>query len=188
MISDQDIGFIKAQLKMPVVLCGMMGTGKSHVGRELAKVLGLEFKDSDSLVEERAGRSIADIFESYGEKKFRESEQKVILQLLEQPPQVISTGGGAVMTPGVMEAINQKSISVWLKTDIPHILERVSGGEKRPLLKEKDPEKVLADLMEKRVPYYARADIHIETTQGDVRKTLSSLTRALSAFLKKDNV
>ena len=145
----------------PVVMIGMMGVGKTKVGRDLAAALNLPFYDSDDEIEQAAGMSIPDIFEKYGEAHFREGEHRVIKRLLEGDACVISTGGGAVMTPDTADLIWNNAISIWIDTDIDDILQRISHNiEKRPLLTQGDPKTILQELLVKRKPVYQKANIH----------------------------
>lgn len=154
------------KLPKPVVLVGLMGAGKSTVGRRLASALGLNFIDSDNEIVEAAGCSIADIFEAYGEAIFRDLEQRVLLRLISSAPCVIATGGGAFVNPMIRNAIKEKAISVWLKADLDVLLERVSRRDTRPLLKTGDKSAILGRLMEERYPIYGEADITIESNAG----------------------
>jgi len=153
-------------LKRPVVLVGLMGAGKTTIGRRLAARLGVSFVDSDAKIEAAAGYSVQQIFDKYGESAFREGERKVILRLLKEPAQVIATGGGAFMDPSIRKAVANHGISVWLKATLPVLLERVSRRNHRPLLKTGDPAEILDRLMSERYPIYAEADIVIESGEG----------------------
>jgi shikimate kinase len=146
-----------------IVLIGLMGCGKSSVGRRLAYALGLPFVDADDEIERAAGKSINDIFADHGEAHFREGERKVIQRLLGGGPQVLATGGGAFMNAETRENIRRAGISVWLRAELPVLMRRVSKRDNRPLLKEKDPEAVMRRLIEVRHPVYAEADIAVES-------------------------
>lgn len=147
-----------------IVLVGLMGAGKSRIGRELAEVLGMRFADADREIEISAGCSVADIFDRYGEQAFRDGERRVILRLLlEEAPLVLATGGGAFMNAEIREVIAKTSISVWLKADLDLLLERTSRTDHRPLLKQGDPREVLERLMTQRYPVYETADITVES-------------------------
>jgi shikimate kinase len=180
---DDRIAGIKSRLHKPVVIVGMMGAGKSHLGRKLAGALGLDFFDSDSLVEQKAGRPVSEIFQDFGEARFRESEKITILEILDHGPCVLATGGGAVADPQTLEAIKSRAISIWLKANIEETLARIGDGHKRPMLQGGDPETILRDLMAKREPFYAQADIVVETMQGSVAASLEKLTKALYSHL-----
>lgn len=153
-------------LSKPIVLVGLMGAGKSTIGRRLAGALGVSFVDADHEIVEAAGCSISDIFESYGEAIFRDLEQRVLLRLVSSEPCVIATGGGAYINPAIREAIQQKATSVWLKADLDVLVERVSRRDTRPLLKTGDKGAILTRLMEERYPIYAQADIVIDSNAG----------------------
>lgn len=146
-----------------IVLVGLMGVGKSSVGRRLANVLGLPFRDADNEVEAAAGRSISEIFAELGEPAFRDGERRVIARLLDEPPHVLATGGGAFVNAETRALINEKAISVWLKADVELLARRVSRKDNRPLVRGKDPVKVLTELAEARYPAYAEAQVHVET-------------------------
>lgn len=160
---------IAADIDRSIVLVGLMGVGKSTVGRRLAKRLGLEFVDSDSAIEEAAGCTISEIFERFGEANFRDGERRVIARLVTGDPRVIATGGGAFMDPETRDLILSRCISVWLDADIPLLVQRVSRRDNRPLLKGKDANAVLSELAARRNPTYAQADIHVrsESTPHD---------------------
>jgi shikimate kinase len=161
-VTPQDAALHAALGRRSIVLIGMMGAGKSSVGRRLAQRLGLSFVDADAEIEAAAGMTIAEIFASYGEPYFRSGEQRVIARLLDGGPQVLATGGGAFMVAETQESIRQGGISVWLKAELPLLLRRVLKRNNRPLL-EKDPEGVMRQLMETRYPIYAKADITVES-------------------------
>ncbi|MCC7304638.1 MAG: shikimate kinase [Alphaproteobacteria bacterium] len=185
---SSEVSSVKDLLDRPVVVIGMMGSGKSRVGRGLADKLGFDFYDSDKVIEEKAGATVSEIFEKYGEAKFRESERKAILELLEKGPCVIASGGGAVMNPGVMEAIRKKAVSVWLKTDVDRLAARLEKAGGRPLLKQGDPVQILTKLLEEREPVYSLADITIETGQDSFNKTMQDVLKGLCGFLKQGKV
>jgi shikimate kinase len=167
-----------------IALVGLMGVGKSSVGRRLANALELPFRDADNEVEAAAGRSISDIFTDLGEPAFREGERRVIARLLDQPPHVLATGGGAFMNPDTRTLIKSKAISVWLKTDLEVLVRRVSRKDSRPLLRGKDPLEALRDQAEARYPAYAEADIIVETGDAAHHVTVDQVIRALSAYLE----
>jgi shikimate kinase len=146
-----------------IVLIGLMGAGKTAVGRRLANRLGLPFIDADTEIEVAAGASISEIFAEHGEAYFRQGERKVIARLLENGPQVLATGGGAYMNPDTRANIKAHGLSVWLKADIKVLMKRVGRRDNRPLLAAGDPEKVMKNLMEERYPIYAEADVTVES-------------------------
>lgn len=168
-----------------ITLVGLMGVGKSSVGRRLANALDLPFKDADVEIEAAAGRSIPDIFAEMGEPAFREGERRVITRLLENPPHVLATGGGAFMNDETRALIKERSISVWLKADLDVLVRRVSRKDSRPLLSGKDPLAVLTELAEKRYPVYAQADIMVETGDTAHHVTVDQVIHALTAFLEE---
>lgn len=166
-------------LHKPVVLVGLMGAGKSTIGRRLAHALGVAFIDSDNEIVEAAGCSVADIFETYGESIFRDLEQRVLCRLLGNEPCVIATGGGAFINPTIREAIKGKATSVWLKAELEILLERVSRRDTRPLLKSGDKSVILSKLMEERYPIYAEADIAIDSNAGLHEMVVAGIIDAL---------
>lgn len=149
--------------KQSIVLVGMMGAGKTTVGRRLAAKLNLPFVDVDAEIEKAAGLKIEDIFTEYGEAQFRTGEQRVIERLLRDAPGVLATGGGAFMNPTTRKAISANAVSVWLSADFETLFSRVKRRDHRPLLKAENPEEILRKLMEERCPVYAQADITIES-------------------------
>jgi shikimate kinase len=168
-----------------IALVGLMGVGKSSVGRRLANALGLPFRDADTEVESAAGRSIPDIFAELGEPAFRDGERKVIQRLLDEPPHVLATGGGAFMDAKTREMIKARAISVWLKTDLEILARRIGRKDTRPLLVGKDPLEVLKGQAEIRYPTYAEADIMVETGDAAHHVTVDQLLRALSAHVEE---
>lgn len=145
-----------------IVLVGLMGAGKTRVGREIANILNMNFIDADREIEIAAGCSIQEIFAIYGEEGFREGERRVIERLLQEGPVVLATGGGAFINEVTRENIKKSSVSVWLKADLDLLVERTGRTNHRPLLQDTDPRRVLRELMEKRDPIYAQADISVE--------------------------
>jgi shikimate kinase len=146
-----------------IVLVGLMGCGKSSVGRRLASRLGLMFVDADEEIERVAAKSIVEIFADHGEAYFRDGERRVIARLLGNGPQVLATGGGAFINPETRQKIRERGISIWLRADLPVLMRRVSKRDTRPLLKTADPEATMRDLMAKRYPVYADADITLDS-------------------------
>jgi len=147
-----------------LVMVGLMGCGKSSVGRRLATRLAMPFVDTDEEIERVAGnKSIVDIFADWGEAEFRNGERRVITRLLGQGPQVLATGGGAFINPDTRANIKAHGISVWLKADLPVLMRRVAKRDTRPLLRTGDPEAVMRKLMDERYPIYAEADIVVES-------------------------
>jgi shikimate kinase len=168
-----------------IALVGLMGVGKSSVGRRLANALSLPFRDADAEVEAAAGRSIADIFNELGEPAFREGERRVIARLLELPPHVLATGGGAFMNEDTRKLIKSKALSVWLKTDLDVLARRVGRKNTRPLIAGRDPMEVLQAQADARYPVYGEADIVVETGDAPHHQTVDQVIRALSAYLEE---
>jgi shikimate kinase len=164
-----------------IVLVGLMGAGKTNIGRRLATRLNLPFFDSDSEIEAAAGETIEEIFRNRGEAVFRDGERRVIARLLEQPTHVLATGGGAFMDPITRAIIVRRGVSVWLRADIDVLLARVSRRSNRPLLKEGNPRAVLTDLIDRRYPIYAEADITIDSGDGPPDLTATRTIAALAA-------
>jgi len=146
-----------------VVLIGMMGAGKSSIGRRLSARLGIPFVDADSEIEKAANMSIAEIFSARGEPYFRAGETRVIARLLESGPQVLATGGGAFMNPDTRAAVRAKGISVWLRAPLEVLTRRIKRRGDRPLLKNSDPVETLRRLIDERYPVYAEADVTVES-------------------------
>ena len=179
---------ITAKLKKPIVIVGLMGAGKTSVGKLLAKRLGLPFMDSDSEIVAAAGCSVIDIFSIYGEAEFRRMEDRVIARLLSDGVQkVISTGEGAFIIPSVRERVKKEAVSIWLKASLPLLVKRTGLKDTRPLLLHRNGEKILADLMDKRYPVYAEADITVETYDEPTFKTTNNTMGALSKYLEGQN-
>lgn len=170
------------EIGRPIVLVGLMGVGKSTVGRRLAKRLGLEFVDSDTEIEQAAGYTISEIFERFGEPSFRDGERRVIARLVEGAPKVIATGGGAFMDPLTRELILDRCIAVWLDADPAVLAERVARRDSRPLLKDKDPLTVLRQLAETRNPVYAEAQIRVRSQPTPHDHTVEQILAALGAW------
>jgi shikimate kinase len=162
-----------------VVLVGLMGAGKSSVGRRLAVALNMPFFDADDEVERAAGRSVQEIFADLGEKAFRDGERRVIARLLEGPPHILATGGGAFMNAETRALIADKATSVWLRADIDILARRVGRKGGRPLLKGRDARAVLHALAEERHPVYAQADLTIDSIEGPHTATVKAVVDAL---------
>ncbi len=163
-----------------IVLVGLMGAGKTSIGRRLAEKLDLPFIDADVEIEKAAGKSIPDIFADHGEAHFRDGERKVIARLLENGKQVLATGGGAFINPETRERIKQHSVSIWLKADLDLLMKRVLKRGGRPLLETGDPEAVMRDLMDKRYPVYAEADITVKSQDVQHNQMVNDVIRALA--------
>jgi shikimate kinase len=166
-----------------VVLVGLMGAGKSCIGRRLAPRLGLPFVDADSEIEAAAGCSIEEIFARHGEAAFRSGERRVIERLLQGEPKVLSTGGGAFMDPRTRAVIRNHGIVVWLRADLELLLKRVSRRNNRPLLKNGDKRSILAGLIEQRHPVYAEADLVIDSLDSPPDQTVERVETALRRYL-----
>jgi shikimate kinase len=164
-----------------IVLVGLMGAGKTKIGRRLAARLSLPFFDSDNEIEAAAGESIPEIFRNRGEAVFRDGERRVIARLLSQPVHVLATGGGAFMDPATRAIIARRGISVWLRAELDVLLARVSRRNNRPLLQEREPRAVLAELIEQRYPVYAEADLTIDSGDGAPDQTVIRAIAALAA-------
>ena len=163
-----------------IVMVGLMGCGKSSVGRRVAHRLQLPFVDADDEIEKRAGQTIEDIFNEHGEAFFRDREKLVIASILEKAPLVLATGGGAFVAPETRGLIKQTSISVWLKADLPVLMRRVLRRDNRPLLKTKDPDAVMQKLIEERYPIYAEADVTVESRDVPHDVIVSDILRVLA--------
>src|ERR1700730_4047470 len=166
-----------------VVLVGMMGAGKSSIGRRLAGRLGIPFADADNEIETAAGMSIPDIFSTYGEPDFRAGETRVIARLLENGPQVLATGGGAFINADTRNAVSAHGISVWLKAEFDVLMRRIKRRQDRPMLKTDDPAETLRALMEERYPVYAQADITIQSREVPHEKIVDEIVGAVAARL-----
>lgn len=166
-----------------IVLVGLMGAGKSHIGRELAKLTANKFYDADHEIEEAAGCSISDIFANYGEQAFRDGEKKVIARLLDEKPIILATGGGAFMNDETRGLILENAISVWLKADLEVLVERTSRTNHRPLLQQGDAREILQELIDKRYPIYAEADIEVTTGQEAPRQMAETVLKAVTDYI-----
>ncbi|MET0293957.1 MAG: shikimate kinase [Phenylobacterium sp.] len=166
-----------------VALVGLMGVGKSSVGRRLASALDMPFRDADAEVEQAAGRSIPEIFADLGEASFREGERRVIARLLDEPPHVLATGGGAFMNAQTRALLKAKSVTVWLKCDLEVLVRRLGRKDNRPLLHGKDPLAVLTQQAAERYPFYAEADVIVETGDTAHHVTVEQVLQALAAHL-----
>lgn len=174
----------KLVLDKPIVMVGLMGAGKTSVGRALARSLGIDFVDSDSEIERAAGCSVVDIFSMYGEQEFRRVEKSVIERLLDTKPvvKVVSTGEGAFITPAVREMVLKRAISVWLKADLDLLVKRTNFRNTRPQLLNNDSRVILSQLIRERYDTYAMANIMVETHDESLRKTLNAVLRAIAQY------
>jgi shikimate kinase len=167
-----------------IVLIGMMGVGKSSIGRRLGARLGIPFVDADAEIETAAGMSIADIFARHGEAAFRSGEARVIARLLNNGPQVLATGGGAVMNPATRTLIQQKGVSVWLSAEFELLLRRISKRKaERPMLQTADPATTLRALLAEREPIYAQADLTVESRDVPHDAVVGEIIARLADFL-----
>ncbi len=177
-----------AVIMRPIALVGLMGVGKTTVGRRLAKALELGFVDSDEEIERASGRTVAGYFRDHGEAAFRDGEKRVVERLLAIPDQVIATGGGAFIHPPTHELLKAKALTIWLRGDFETIMKRVSKKDTRPLLKVADPRAKMRELMEVRTPIYAKAHIAIDVSRGPHGRTVNKVRRAIDKYAKKHGV
>ena len=170
-----------------IVLIGMMGVGKSSVGRRLAARLGIPFVDADGEIEKAAGMSISDIFARHGEADFRSGEARVIARLLEGGPQVLATGGGAVMNPDTRAAIRAKGVSIWLSAEFDLLMRRINKRKsERPMLQTADPAATLRRLLAEREPIYAQSDLTVQSREVPHDAIVTEIMRSLAAFLNSE--
>ncbi|MEZ5865098.1 MAG: shikimate kinase [Geminicoccaceae bacterium] len=168
------------RLLRPIVLVGLMGAGKTAVGRRLAATLGVAFADADEAIIEAAGMSIPDIFEVYGETAFRDLERRVVVRLLDEATGVLALGGGAFIDPQTRAAVGERGISIWLKAELETLVARVTRKRAvRPLLMQGEPRTILAGLMERRYPIYAEADFTVLTGDQPLDEVVDRLTELL---------
>ena len=174
-----------ASLVLPktLVLVGMMGAGKSSVGWRLARRLGIPFSDTDQEVEKAAGCSVADIFETWGEKAFRDAERRILKRLLGGPTQVVSTGDGAFFDEENRLLIKENAISLWLRADPEVLYERVIRRDTRPLLFEGDAKQILEEMVERRYPIYAKADLTVESNDDAHEATIERVIESLKNYI-----
>lgn len=174
---------VRDRLDRAVVMVGLMGAGKSAIGKRLAQALGLDFVDADKEIEEAAGCTIPEIFARFGEPAFRDGERRVIARLLEGPVCVLATGGGAFMDEGTRAKIKDRGLSVWLRADLDTLVRRTSRRNNRPLLHAGDPKEILGQLMAKRYPVYAEADVTVDSLDAPPESTTARVIDALRAHL-----
>ncbi len=174
------------KLLRPVVLVGLMGAGKTTVGRRLAAALDADFVDSDEEIEAAARMTVSEIFASMGEEEFRQGERRVIARLMEGPARVIATGGGAFMNAETRAAIRARGVSVWIRAELDTLMERVGRKTTRPLLASGDPREILSRLMELRHPVYAEADVTVDSHAGERHEAV--VARILEALRGKGGV
>jgi shikimate kinase len=176
------------RLDRPIVLVGLMGVGKSTVGRRLATRLGLTFVDSDAAIEDAAGLSPAEVFERYGEQDFRDGERRLVARLVDEGDvRVIATGGGAYIDPRTRELLNARAVTVWLDAPLEVLTERTGRRDTRAQLRNGDPRATLERLANERRAAYAQAHIHVKSGNGAHRDVVEAIVRALDDFLPKEN-
>jgi shikimate kinase len=182
--ADPALAGIKDRLAgRSIVLVGLMGAGKTAIGRRVAQALGLDFVDSDHEIETVSRMTIPELFERYGEPEFRALEERVVTRLVKDRSQVVSTGGGAYMNANTRAAIAENGISVWLKADLDTLMARVAKKPNRPLLKAPDPRAVMEKLMAERYPVYAQADITVMTRDVKREEIMSEVIQAIEAWI-----
>ena len=178
---------ILLEVPRSIILVGLMGAGKTCIGRELAGRLGIPFIDADTEIEAAAGCTIEDIFRLYGEHEFRNGERRVLARLLDGSTQVLATGGGAFIDPDTRKIASGQAISVWLRADLDLLVSRVGRRSNRPLLKGKNSREVLKKLINERYPIYAEADITVDSGREAPEFTVDRVIHELKEFLGSDN-
>lgn len=174
---------VRAKLDRTVVMVGLMGAGKSAIGKRLAQSLSLPFVDADKEIEEAAGCTIPEIFARFGEPAFRDGERRVITRLLDGPPCVLATGGGAFMDDTTRAKIKQSGLSIWLRAELDTLVRRTARRNNRPLLNAGDPREILAKLMAVRYPVYAEADLAVDSADAPPEITTQRVIDALAKYL-----
>lgn len=174
------------EIDRPIALVGLMGVGKTTVGRRLAAKINMPFYDSDEEIETASRRSIVGYFRDHGEAAFREGECRVITRLLKQDPIVLGTGGGAFIYPDTQKVLLENALTVWLKGDFETLFERVRRKDTRPLLKVDDPAAAYRKLMDERYPVYAKAHITVNIAKGPHIRTVNRVVRAIEVFLAEE--
>ncbi len=167
-----------------IALIGMMGAGKTSLGRKLARQLGLKFRDSDAEIEKRSGLTITEVFSSYGEEYFRKAECSVIKRLLSDSQIVLATGGGAFTYPDTQDLLKEQTVTIWLKVDFETLWNRLKDSNQRPLLQTADPRQALRELYDEREPIYAKADRIIDCSKLKTSETLQLLQNSVDDWLK----
>ena len=180
-MTDAELNFAK-----PLVLVGMMGAGKTAIGKRLADRLKVPFTDADFEIEKAAGCSIADFFQEHGEGAFRDGERRVIKRLLRGPVGILATGGGAFMDSGTRKEISQHGISIWFKADLETLWRRLSRRDSRPLLKTENPKATLEKLVNERYPVYADVDITVISTDGPPEAMVGQVLNAVRSYLNNE--
>lgn len=182
-LSDAEIGAIARRLNRPVVLVGLMGVGKSTVGRKLADLLEAPFVDADAEIEEAAQLSIPEIFEEYGEDYFRDGERRVIARLMNGGPGIIATGGGAFVQDETRTLVLEKGIAVWIDCSVETLVERTSRKNTRPLLRNGDPAEILGKLHEERRQFYEQAQVRVVSDDGPHHETAMQIIEGIDRWL-----
>ena len=182
-LSDAAIAQIARRIDRPIVLVGLMGVGKSTVGRKLAGLIHTDFVDADEEIENAAQRSISEIFSEFGEDYFRDGERRVIARLMEEHSGVIATGGGAFVNDETRALILANAIAVWIDCDIDTLVERTSRRNTRPLLKNGDPKEILTRLANERSKHYAQAHVRVESVQSPHSDTAMRIIEAIESYL-----
>lgn len=178
------IAALNARLDRPIALIGLMGAGKSTVGRRLASLLGRGFIDADDAIEEAAQLSIAEIFGEFGEDYFRDGERRVIARLIEEDHGVIATGGGAFVNGETRALILERAVAVWIDCDLATLVERTARRDHRPLLREGDPAQTLARLLRERAPHYAQAHVRVTGQLGPHTRTAWAIIEGIEQWLQ----
>lgn len=176
---------IGKRLDRPIVLVGLMGVGKSTVGRRLARRLGLSFIDSDAAIEDAVGLSPAEVFERYGEHDFRDGERRLVARLIEGDVRVIATGGGAYVDPRTRELLNERAITVWLDAPVDILAERTSRRDTRAQLRNGDPKETLERLANERRTSYEQAHVHVKSGDGAHRDVVEAIVRGIADYLER---
>lgn len=171
-----------------IVLVGMMGAGKSSVGRRLAQTLRLPFYDADCEIERAAGKSVSDIFAEHGEAEFRRGERQVLARLLREPPHVLATGGGAYMDPATRALLKETALTVWLTADLDVLMRRLERRDTRPLLRQPNPRAVVERILAERAPIYAEADVHVVSAPGPHWLTVEAVLAAIAPLFAEGAV
>lgn len=183
--SQAEIEAIAQRIDRPIVLVGLMGVGKSSIGRKLANLLHMPFVDADEEIERAAQMSIPEIFEQFGEPYFRDGERRVIARLIDSTRscKIVATGGGAFVNPETRALILEKAIAVWLDSEVEVLIDRVARKDNRPLLRQGDPREILTRLKAEREPAYAEAHIHVISTAGPQGRTVGRVLKGIAEWL-----
>lgn len=182
--SEREAALVKALNGRPIILVGLMGAGKTTIGRRLAKRLSIPFRDADHEIEAAANLSVAEIFAQHGEAHFRDGEKKVIARLLEEGTHVLATGGGAWMNDETRSTVKGRGVSVWLKAEFDILMERVRRRSHRPLLQDPDPEGVMHRLIDERYPVYAEADLTVLSRDVPHEAIVGAVVDALEEYVE----